>query len=184
MPSLRKTLIQLVTGLGSEPLKLSFFFTFWLTQLHCNAELSNNRTKEESARLLGSLIRSSHHLIKPYVGPILDTLLLELLHSSTRSPAVRALTHSLSSWRRSLQHHVFDTCQVGSHVFATIGELARVGRETVVPHLHYLIPLILDTLKQGPIPRREAAMRALGQLACATGTCASPSYTPLSLWLC
>ncbi|ELR11998.1 FRAP subfamily protein kinase, partial [Acanthamoeba castellanii str. Neff] len=89
MPSLRKTLIQLVTGL----------------------ELSNNRTKEESARLLGSLIRSSHHLIKPYVGPILDTLLLELLHSSTRNPAV------------------------GSHVFATIGELARVGRETVVPHL-------------------------------------------------
>jgi hypothetical protein len=59
-------------------------------------------------------------------------------------------------------------------VFATIGELARVGRETVVPHLHYLIPLILDTLKQGPIARREAAMRALGQLACATGTCTSP----------
>jgi FKBP12-rapamycin complex-associated protein len=133
--------------------------------------LSNNRTKEESARLLGSLIRSSHHLIKPYVGPILDTLLLELLHSSARNPAVR--THSSRTYSREGNAHALlvpSLIQVGSHVFATIGELAHVGGEAVVPHLHYLIPLILDTLKQGPVPRREAAMRALGQLASATGT--------------
>ncbi len=59
---------------------------------------------------------------------------------------------------------------VSSHVLATIGELARVGGEYVVPHLHFLLPLVIDILQnQSSVTKREAAMRALGQLAEATG---------------
>ncbi len=79
MPSLRKTLIQLLTELGNLP----FYFT---CNVYCARpkdglfiEFSgDSRNKEESARLLGHLIRSSQRLIKPYVEPILNALLPKL----------------------------------------------------------------------------------------------------------
>jgi FKBP12-rapamycin complex-associated protein len=82
MPSLRKTLIQLLTELGTQP-TLSFAHSALLhralTRTHTNAEFSgDSRNKEESARLLGHLIRSSQRLIKPYVEPILNALLPKL----------------------------------------------------------------------------------------------------------
>jgi len=52
---------------------------------------------------------------------------------------------------------------------ATIGELALVGGETILPHLHSLIPLLLDILSQGSTLRKEVAIQALGQLSGATG---------------
>jgi FKBP12-rapamycin complex-associated protein len=104
----------------------------------------NSRTKEESIRLLGHLIRSSQRLIKPYSGGILDLLLVKVTDSNQN---------------------------VASTVLATIGELARVDGEHVAPHLGFLLPLIIDTLQtQGSAAIREVAMRALGQLSRATGT--------------
>jgi FKBP12-rapamycin complex-associated protein len=97
MPSLRKTLIQLLTELGTQT-PLPYFFLIYLPlrstisfisfnlyilmymwYISINAEFSgDSRNKEESARLLGHLISSSQRLIKPYVEPILNALLPKL----------------------------------------------------------------------------------------------------------
>src|SRR5947207_2701217 len=53
MPSLRKTLIQLLTELEYSTI---------------------NRNKEEAARLLGLLISNAKSLVKPYVEPVLKVL--------------------------------------------------------------------------------------------------------------
>ncbi len=57
MPSLRKTLIQLLGDLEFS---------------------GDSRNKEESAKLLAHLIRASHRLISPYVDTIIKTLLPKL----------------------------------------------------------------------------------------------------------
>jgi FKBP12-rapamycin complex-associated protein len=58
MPSLRKTLIQLLAELQQFS--------------------SDTKDQEESSKLLGHLIGSSHQLIKPYVAPILNVLVPKL----------------------------------------------------------------------------------------------------------
>jgi FKBP12-rapamycin complex-associated protein len=110
-----------------------------------NAEFSgDSRNKEESARLLGHLIRPSQRLIKPYVEPILTALLPKLKDSNPR---------------------------VASCVLATLGELAIVGGEDMRPHISQLLPLIIDTLQdQSSVVKREVALRTLGQLAESAGT--------------
>jgi phosphatidylinositol kinase/protein kinase (PI-3 family) len=78
MPALRKTLIQLLNEL----------------------EFGDARTREESAILLGHLIRSSERLVKPYVEPILRTLLPKLKADKLQGPgssSSSALTSSSSS---------------------------------------------------------------------------------------
>jgi len=127
MPSLRKTLIQLLTELEFS---------------------GDSRNKEESARLLGHLIRSSERLIKPYVEPILNALLPKLKDSNPR---------------------------VASCVLATLGELARVGGEAMAPYIDQLLPLIIDTLQdKSSVVKREVALRTLGQLAESTGYVIQP----------
>ena len=108
MPSLRKTLIQLLTEL----------------------EFSGDaRNKEESAKLLGHLIRSSNRLIKPYVSPILKSLMPKLRESN---------------WR------------VASCVLGTLGELAVVGADEIGAHKDELVALIIDFLMdQSSLERRE-----------------------------
>eukprot|EP00742_Colponemidia_sp_Colp-10_P007030 GILJ01007544.1.p1 GENE.GILJ01007544.1~~GILJ01007544.1.p1 ORF type:complete len:2402 (-),score=355.14 GILJ01007544.1:281-6541(-) len=61
MPSLRKTLIQLLTELEFS---------------------GDSRNKEESAHLLGHMIQASHRLIYPYVDPIVKALLPKLKDSN------------------------------------------------------------------------------------------------------
>ena len=75
MPSMRKTLVQLLTEL----------------------EFSGDNIKEESATLLGHLINSSKQLIKPYSKQILKALLDKLSDSNTRvASAVLQTTGELS----------------------------------------------------------------------------------------
>lgn len=127
MPSLRKTLIQLLTELEFS---------------------GDSRNKEESARLLKHLVKSSQKLIKPYVEPILKALLPKLRDNSPH---------------------------VASCVLAALGELAVVGGEDILPHIHELVPLIIDTLQdQSSIMKREVALRTLGQLIESTGYVISP----------
>eukprot|EP01113_Clastostelium_recurvatum_P006582 TRINITY_DN1298_c0_g1_i1.p1 TRINITY_DN1298_c0_g1~~TRINITY_DN1298_c0_g1_i1.p1 ORF type:complete len:2380 (+),score=927.36 TRINITY_DN1298_c0_g1_i1:62-7201(+) len=135
MPSLRKTLIQLLTELEFS---------------------GDTRNKEESARLLGNLIGASERLIKPYVEPILKTLLPKLRDGNPR---------------------------VASCVLAALGELAIVGGEDMVQHIDKLLPLIIDTLQdQSSTTKREVALRTLGQLASSTGYVINPfSRYPLLL---
>eukprot|EP00698_Gefionella_okellyi_P003488 TRINITY_DN13298_c0_g1_i1.p1 TRINITY_DN13298_c0_g1~~TRINITY_DN13298_c0_g1_i1.p1 ORF type:complete len:2319 (-),score=474.81 TRINITY_DN13298_c0_g1_i1:41-6196(-) len=127
MPSLRKTLIQL------------------LTELQFSADARN---KEESARLLGRLIRAADRLIRPYVAPVLQALTPKLRNSP---PAVAAC------------------------VLETLGELARVAGEGMLQYVDQLLPLIIGTLSdQGSAAKREAALRTLAALLQSTGYVMDP----------
>eukprot|EP00158_Paraphelidium_tribonemae_P009901 Partr_v1_DN28994_c0_g1_i3_m24719 putative Phosphatidylinositol 3-kinase len=122
LPSLRKTLIQLMTDLEYHVV---------------------SRNKEESARLLAHLIAASQRLIKPYVEPILKVLFSKL---NDPSPGV------------------------ASQVLSAVGELAEVGREDLVPYLPKLMPLLIESLQdQSSAAKREATLKALGQLCTNTG---------------
>ncbi|ANB15187.1 phosphatidylinositol kinase-related protein kinase TOR1 [Sugiyamaella lignohabitans] len=127
IPSLRKTLIQLLTEL----------------------EYSNNpRNKEESAKLLAALIRSSKGLIKPYVKSILKVLIPRARDSSS---------------------------SVAASSIKAIGELARIGPKQMEEYIPQLMNLILDTFQDQASPvKRDAALRTLGQLASSTGYVIDP----------
>eukprot|EP01104_Vermistella_antarctica_P000464 TRINITY_DN1061_c7_g1_i1.p1 TRINITY_DN1061_c7_g1~~TRINITY_DN1061_c7_g1_i1.p1 ORF type:complete len:2466 (-),score=573.86 TRINITY_DN1061_c7_g1_i1:99-7496(-) len=70
MPSLRKTLVQL------------------LTELEFSGDVKN---KDESTRLLGHLINSSGRLVAPYVQPALDALLPKLASASETRVSIAVL---------------------------------------------------------------------------------------------
>ena len=127
MPSLRKTLIVLLTELEFS---------------------GDSQIKEESAVLLGHLIRSSQKLVQPYVDTILRALLPKLRDTSAR---------------------------VATCVLSALGELARVSGSAMMPHVDMLVPLIIDTLQdQSSSSKREVALRTLGQLASSTGYVIDP----------
>jgi hypothetical protein len=127
MPSLRKTLIQL------------------LTELEFSGDSLN---KEESARLLGHLIRSARRLVRPYVNPLLRALLPKLRDRSAR---------------------------VASCVLSALGELSVVGGDALKPHLDTLLPMIIATLQdQSSTGKRQVALYTLGQLAESTGFVIEP----------
>ncbi|KAK9465831.1 armadillo-type protein [Lipomyces arxii] len=127
MPPLRKTLIQLLTELEYS---------------------TNSRTKEESAKLLSILVRSTKGLIKPYVDPMIKVLLPKARDSSTATSA---------------------------SVITALGELSRVGGEELIPYIKDLMPLILDVLQDQSSPiKRDAALRSLGQLANSSGYVVDP----------
>ena len=64
---------------------------------------------------------------------------------------------------------------VASSILTTLGELARVGGEDVLPELKPLMSLILDTLHdQASTPKRDAALKTLGQLSSHAGYVIDP----------
>ncbi|KAK9453987.1 armadillo-type protein [Dipodascopsis uninucleata] len=127
MPPLRKTLIQLLTELEYS---------------------TSSRTKEESAKLLAILVRSTKGLIKPYVNPMIKVLLPKARDPSTATSA---------------------------SVITALGELSRVGGEELIPYIKSLMPLILDVLQDQSSPlKRDAALRTLGQLANSSGYVIDP----------
>ncbi|KAL9940634.1 hypothetical protein V8E36_000122 [Tilletia maclaganii] len=118
MPSLRKGLIQLLTEL----------------------EYSNaSRNKEEAARLLTELLRSSQHLVKSYAIPMLHVLL----------PKAKDPNNG-----------------VAARVIECLGELAKVGGEDLSGSVNDLLALSVDQLNAnmggGNIQKRDAALRTLG----------------------
>lgn len=127
VPSLRKTLIQLLTELEFA---------------------SSPRNKEESSKLLALLISSTNNLVKPYIKPILDTL---VPRARDPNPAV------------------------ASSVIAALGELSKVGGEEMKPFFSELMQLILDTLQdQSSAVKRDAALKTLGQLSSSSGYVIDP----------
>lgn len=127
IPSLRKTLMQLLTELEYS---------------------TNPRNREESAKLLASLIRSSKALVKPYVKSV-HTVLIE----RARDPSP----------------------QVAAGVLTVIGEMSKIGAEDMKQYIPELMTLILETL-QDPVSsiKRDAALRTLGQLASSSGYVIDP----------
>lgn len=127
VPSLRKTLIQLLSRLEYS---------------------STSRKKEESAILLSLLISSSNELTRPYVKPIVEALISK---ASDSSPSV------------------------ASSAINCLGELAVVGGEDLKPFIQDLMPIILNTFQdQSSSYKRDAALKALGQLASSSGYVVQP----------
>ncbi|EAL66546.1 protein kinase, Atypical group [Dictyostelium discoideum AX4] len=151
MPSLRKTLIQLLTELEFS---------------------GDGRNKEESARLLGHLISASEKLIKPYVEPILKALLPKLRDSNPRvASCVLAALGELSvvGGEEMVQHIdsllplIIDTLQDQSSTskrevaLKTLAQLASSTGYVIKPFSKY--PMLLDTLLNAIKTERIGSIR-------------------------
>lgn len=127
VPSLRKTLLQFLTDIEYA---------------------TTPRGKEESAKLLGLLINSTGNLVKPYIKPILATLVPKARDSNPL---------------------------VASSVIASIGELSKVCGEDMSPYFDELMQLILENLQdQSSGSKRDAALRTLVQLSSSSGYVIDP----------
>ncbi|RUP43431.1 hypothetical protein BC936DRAFT_137191, partial [Jimgerdemannia flammicorona] len=161
MPSLRKTLIQLLTELEYS---------------------SVGRNKEESARLLSLLVAASQRLIKPYVEPILKVLLPKARDSSpgVASSVLGALGElatvggeDMMPYLDNLMPLIIDTLQDQSSstkrdaALKTLGQLASNTGFVIEPYHKYpaLLDILINILKteQNNSIRRET-VKLLGIL--------------------
>uniref|UniRef100_A0A1D1Y0I7 Serine/threonine-protein kinase TOR n=2 Tax=Anthurium amnicola TaxID=1678845 RepID=A0A1D1Y0I7_9ARAE len=127
LPALRRHLIQLLTFLKQS---------------------ADNKCREESAKLLGCLIRNCERLILPYIAPIHKVLVAKLCEGT----GVNANNGVVTG------------------VLATVGELAKVGGFAMRPYLGELMPLIVEALMDGAsVIKREVAVATLGQVVQSTG---------------
>ncbi|XP_074572810.1 serine/threonine-protein kinase TOR [Curcuma longa] len=132
VPALRRRLIQLLTYLEQS---------------------MDSKGKEDSARLLGCLIRSCERLVLPYIAPIHKALVARLGEGTGTNANNGVVTG----------------------VLATVGELAKVGGFAMRKYLPELMPLIVDALLDGAVAsKREVAVATLGQVVQSTGYVISP----------
>ncbi|XP_038681159.1 serine/threonine-protein kinase TOR isoform X1 [Tripterygium wilfordii] len=132
LPALRRHLIQLLTYLEQS---------------------ADNKCKEESAKLLGCLIRNCERLILPYIAPVHKALVARLLEGT----GVNAIHGIISG------------------VLVTVGDLARVGGFAMRQYISELMPLIVDALRDGAaVAKREVAVSTLGQVVQSTGYVITP----------
>ncbi|KAJ1552279.1 phosphatidylinositol kinase- protein kinase tor1, partial [Nowakowskiella sp. JEL0078] len=154
MPSLRKTLIQLLTELEYSVV---------------------SRQKEESAKLLALLIASTQHLIKPYVEPILKVLLPKSRDSSSgvASKVLGVIAELAQVGGQDMIRHleelmpmIIETLQDQSAptkretALRTLGQLVSSTGWVIEPYIKYpnLLELLMSVLKaeQSSGIRREA----------------------------
>ncbi|CAK9144987.1 unnamed protein product [Ilex paraguariensis] len=139
LPALRRHLIQLLTYLEHSP---------------------DSKCREESAKLLGCLIRNCERLIHPYIAPIHKALVAKLCEGT----GVNANNGIISG------------------VLVTVGDLARVGGFAMRQYISQLMPLIVEALLDGAAAtKREVAVATLGQVVQSTGYVITPynEYPPL-----
>ncbi|KAL5560921.1 hypothetical protein UlMin_030668 [Ulmus minor] len=142
LPALRRHLIQLLTYLEKS---------------------ADSKCREESAKLLGCLIRNCERLIRPYIAPIHKALVARLVEGN----GVNANNAIISG------------------VLVTIGDLARVGGFEMRQYMPELMPLIVEALMDGAaVAKREVAVTTLGQVVQSTGYVITPyNEYPLLLGL-
>ncbi|KXS11006.1 FAT-domain-containing protein [Gonapodya prolifera JEL478] len=164
MPSLRKTLIQLLSELEYSGV---------------------SRNKEEAARLLSQLVSTSQRLIKPYVEPILKVLLPKTRDSSpgVASQILAALGElaqvggeDLRPYLDELLPIIIETLQDQSSAskrevaLRTLGQLTSSANYVMDPYIQYpqLLNILIGILKseQSVTIRRETVkvMGILGAL--------------------
>ncbi|KAK4476961.1 hypothetical protein RD792_016131 [Penstemon davidsonii] len=132
LPALRRHLIQLLTHL-----KQSF-----------SVNSADNKCREESAKLLGCLIRNCERLVLPYIAPVHKALTAKLCEGT----GVNANNGIISG------------------VLVTVGDLARVGGFAMRQYIPELMPLIVEALLDGAAAiRREIAVTTLGRVVQGTG---------------
>jgi serine/threonine-protein kinase mTOR len=126
-PSLRKVLVQLLTDI----------------------EYANSvRTKEESARLISRLVRTSSNLIKPYVQPIVKVLM-----------------------PKAQDPHP----ELASTTLEAIGNLADMGGEDMRGFIPQLMPILIENLQDlSSDAKRTAALHTMGQIALSCGYVIEP----------
>lgn len=161
MPSLRKTLIQLLTELEYSTV---------------------NRNKEEAARLLGLLISNAKTLVKPYVEPVLKVLLPKA-HDSNAGVASSILAcigelakvggEDLYPYIKGLMPLILETLQDQSSSvkrdtsLRTLGELASNSGYVIQPYLDFpnLFELFIGILKsEQSAPTRRETVKVMGIL--------------------
>ncbi|KAE9596461.1 putative non-specific serine/threonine protein kinase [Lupinus albus] len=129
LPALRRHLIQLLTYLEQS---------------------ADSKCKEESAKLLGCLIRNCERLILPYIAPVHKALVARLNDVNANTGIV-------------------------SGVLVTVGDLARVGGFAMRQYIPELMPLIVEALLDGAaVSKREVAVATLGQVVQSTGYVITP----------
>ena len=126
-PPLRKLLVNLMIGITSS---------------------NDPRHEEESARLIGLFVANTSQIVRPYVDPLVKTLL------------PKATDHNVA---------------VASATIKAIGELATVGGTDLLPYIPQLMPIIIDALQDlSSQNKRDAALHTLGQLASNSGYVIQP----------
>lgn len=129
LPALRRHLIQLLTYLEQS---------------------ADSKCREESAKLLGCLIRNCERLILPYIAPIHKALVAKLADVNANNGII-------------------------SGVLVTVGDLARVGGSAMRENVTDLMPLIVEALMDGAaVTKREVAVATLGQVVQSTGYVIAP----------
>ncbi|KAK7308127.1 hypothetical protein VNO77_41724 [Canavalia gladiata] len=129
LPALRRHLIQLLTYLEQS---------------------ADSKCKEESAKLIGCLIRNCERLILPYIAPIHKALVARLNDVNANTGII-------------------------SGVLVTVGDLARVGGFAMRQYIPELMPLIVEALLDGAaVSKREVAVATLGQVVQSTGYVITP----------
>ncbi|XP_058080505.1 serine/threonine-protein kinase TOR isoform X2 [Magnolia sinica] len=132
LPALRRHLIQLLMHLEQS---------------------ADSKCREESAKLLGRLIRNCERLILPYIAPIHKALVVKLREGTGPNANTGVVTG----------------------VLKTVGELARVGGFGMKQYLGELMPLIVEALLDGAaVIKREVAVATLGQVVQSTGYVIAP----------
>ena len=126
-PPLRKLLVNLMIGIRSS---------------------NDPRHEEESARLISLFVSNASQIVKPYVEPLVYTLLPKASDSNAA---------------------------VASTTIKAIGELATVGGSDMLPYIPKLMPTIIEALQDlSSLSKRDAALRTLGQLASNSGYVIQP----------
>uniref|UniRef100_A0A6N2L582 Serine/threonine-protein kinase TOR n=1 Tax=Salix viminalis TaxID=40686 RepID=A0A6N2L582_SALVM len=154
LPALRRHLIQLLTYLKQRersPLNQSVKVSDM--ELSCNVSSADNKCREESAKLLGCLIRNCERLVLPYIAPIHKALVARLIEGT----GINANNGIISG------------------VLVTVGDLARVGGFAMRQYISELMPLIVEALLDGAAAtKREVAVATLGQVVQSTGYVITP----------
>lgn len=106
-----------------------------------------SRNREECTRILALLINATQRLIKQYAIPMLRVLLPK---ANDPNPTVSA------------------------NVLMALGELSCIGGEDVMPHVPDLMTVIMSSLSDPTLVKRDAALHTLGQVCSSTGYVIQP----------
>jgi hypothetical protein len=133
MPALRQVLVQL------------------LGQLEVSGD---SQGKEESAMLLGELIKGAGHHVQPHALPILK-MLMQRLHDNGNQEEV-----------------------VTASLLSALGELSLVAGPLLAPYLDKLTPVVISKLQSGRYSEHmlEVALHTLRQLVSSTGYVVRPYF--------
>ena len=152
-----------------------------LMQLLCDMDLSPDlKQREDSAKLLGVLIRAAPRLVLPYTSSILKALLSKLrassqLNSAPRGPlgGVTESTATAQSKSTSVAAQQEEAFQL--NVLITLSQLSRVAGTALKSTASSILPLIIGALSEGgSYPKRMAAVRTLAQVVESTGLVVTP----------